>query len=290
MPRSVPPLTWFRAFEAAARRLSFTAAAEELHLTQSAISQQVRSLELRLGVTLFQRKPRGLALTDDGRQLLPEVSGALGTLADVARRYEPSTGEAQLTIAASVSIIQYLLSPIMGRLRQSLNGVNLRLISTVWPDDFRSTDTDIEIRFGAEHLVGDNATRLQPDELIVVASPQLQADPQELQAKPLIETVGTTDGWSQWRELSRYQDNLEPSLVVDYHGAALSLALQGSGIALTSSLISKPYLDSGELLQVRPETLNSRDGYFLALRNPDDKLSQRFAQWLLDYLLSQSKA
>lgn len=286
MSRSLPSLTWFRAFEAAARRLSFTAAAEELHLTQSAISQQVRSLELRLGVTLFQRKPRGLALTDEGRQLLPEVSGALGMLADVARRYEPTKSEAQLTIAASVSVIQYLISPAMPKLQESLQGVKLRLISTVWPDDFRSTDTDIEIRFGAEHLVGDNATRLQPDQLIVVASPRLQVDPVSLHKKPLIETVGTTDGWSQWRELSDYAEILEASLFVDYHGAALSLALQGSGIALTSSLISSPYLDSGELLQVRPETLTSRDGYFLALRNPEDEVSQKFADCLLRQLSS----
>ena len=284
MPRSVPSLTWFRAFEAAARRLSFTAAAEELHLTQSAISQQVRSLELRLGVTLFQRKPRGLALTDEGRQLLPEVSGALGVLANVARRYEPQNAEAQLTIAASVSIIQYLISPAMGDLQTAMPGVKFRLISTVWPDDFRSVDTDIEIRFGAEHLVGDHATRLQPDELIVVASPKLKTNPDTWHHKPLIETVGTTDGWQQWRELSGYSESLQASLFVDYHGAALSLALEGSGVALTSSLIASPYLVSGELKQLRPESLATRDGYFLASRNPEDELAQQFSRWLLDYV------
>ncbi len=284
MPRSVPPLTWFRAFEAAARRLSFTAAAEELHLTQSAISQQVRSLELRLGVTLFQRKPRGLALTDEGRQLLPEVSGALDTLAGVARRYEPSKSQAQLTVAASVSVIQCVITPAMNRLREELPGVKLRLMSTVWPDDFRSADTDVEIRFGSSHLVGDGAQRLLPDDLVVLASSAVKVDKNRLQDFPLIETVGTTDGWQQWVELAGYPETLEPSLFVDYHGAAIAFATAGAGLTLTSSLIATPLIASGQLQQVRPEVLPSRDGYFLALRNPQDETANRFAEWLSNEL------
>ena len=284
MPRSVPPLTWFRAFEAAARRLSFTAAAEELHLTQSAISQQVRSLELRLGITLFERKPRGLALTDDGRQLLPEVSGALDTLAGVARRYDSSKDQAQLTVAASVSVIQCVITPAMNRLREVLPDVSLRLVSTVWPDDFRSADTDIEIRFGTDHLVGDGARRLLPDDLVILASPDIKVDVDRLHEFPLIETVGTTDGWAQWAELADYPEELQASLFVDYHGAAIAFAMAGSGLALTSSLIATPYLASGELRQVHPGTLPSRDGYFLAQRNPDDEIACRFNDWLLNEL------
>ena len=87
MAKSLPPLPWFRSFEAAARSLSFTAAAQEIGLTQSAVSQQVKALETRLGVPLFVRRPRGLSLTDEGRKLLPQVAQALAGLAAAADSY-----------------------------------------------------------------------------------------------------------------------------------------------------------------------------------------------------------
>ena len=106
----MPPLTWFRAFDAAARHLNFTAAAEELGLTQSAISQHVRSLELRFGTILFERKPRGLALTDEGRRMVPDVSKALNTLADLSRDFDQRPEGPSLTIASSVSVAQWYLA------------------------------------------------------------------------------------------------------------------------------------------------------------------------------------
>jgi len=104
MAKSLPPLTWFRAFEAAARNLSFTAAADEIGMTQSAVSQHVKALESRLGVALFIRKARGLALTDDGRKLIPQVASALGTLTAASRIFETGTTQNLLTVATSVSV------------------------------------------------------------------------------------------------------------------------------------------------------------------------------------------
>ncbi len=280
MPRSVPPLTWFRAYESAARHLSFTAAAEELHLTQSAISQQVRSLEVRLGEPLFHRRPRGLALTDEGRKLLPEVSAALGTLAAVANRYDVRDARAELTVAASVSFIQWVITPAIHRLRVAAPDLRLRLVSTVWPDDFRVADADVEIRFGTERLVADGAKRLLPDDLVVVAATSLRVDPDHLDAHPLIETVGTTDGWKQWAKIAGYPEPVNASLFVDYHGAALDLAVAGAGVALTSSLLATRSLVSGNLQQVRPEALSSRDGYFLVARERAGKAVRSFADWL----------
>lgn len=266
MSKSLPPLTWFRAFEASARHLSFTAAAQELNLTQSAISQQVRSLELRFKVLLFQRLPRGLALTDDGRRLLPEVNEALSSLAAVTRRYEQTDSAAQLTVATSVSFIQWIITPAIHRFQQMIEDHQLRLISTVWPDDFKAAHADIEIRFGSEALVGDGAQRLLPDNLIVVASPALSVEPDNLSQLPLIESVGTTDGWEQWAQAVSYSGDLKPTLFVDYHGAALDLAVAGAGIALTSSLLAASCLSAGTLTQVRSESLHSEDGYYLAVR------------------------
>ena len=111
MAKSLPPLTWFRAFDAAARHLNFTAAAQELGLTQSAVSQHIRALESRLGTPLFVRKPRGLVLTDGGRHLVPDVAAALARLRIATDAFEPAVGGDILTIATSVSFAQWFLAP-----------------------------------------------------------------------------------------------------------------------------------------------------------------------------------
>lgn len=290
MPRSVPPLTWFRAFDASARRLSFTAAAEELHLTQSAISQQVKALETHFNVALFHRRPRGLSLTDEGRKLLPEVSRALGMLADISRGYDMSRSGEHLTVAASVSFIQWVLAPGIHRFLACDPALKVRLISTVWLDDFRSGSADVEIRFGSEALLGRDARRLLPDDLVVVASPALSVNAERLEDHPLIEAVGVTDGWDEWARQAAYPRNLEPSLHVDYHGAALDLAVSGAGIALTSSLLASGCLEDGSLTRVSDEALATNDGYFLSFSAPKSSTCQRFETWLWGELSGNTSA
>ncbi|MDO7559819.1 MAG: LysR family transcriptional regulator, partial [Paracoccaceae bacterium] len=111
MRRTPPPLNWFRVFEASARHLKFTHAAVELGMTQSAVSQQIRAFEARLGVQLFVRKPRGLALSDAGRKLVPKIEAALNDLDAAGRMFDPKPKEGLVTIACSVSIAQWIIAP-----------------------------------------------------------------------------------------------------------------------------------------------------------------------------------
>ncbi|MGI9435393.1 MAG: LysR family transcriptional regulator, partial [Geminicoccaceae bacterium] len=157
MARALPPLTWFRSFEAAARHLSFTAAADELGLTQSAISQQVRSLEMRLGVELFQRQHRGLSLTDDGRKLQPRVGSALDSLAQATASYEIGSTRDLLTIATSISVAQWIIAPHLKDFLADHTGLRVRMLSTIWPDDFKALPADVEVRFGSKKQVGHGA-------------------------------------------------------------------------------------------------------------------------------------
>lgn len=270
--------------------MSFTAAAEELHLTQSAVSQQVKALESRFNVALFHRKPRGLSLTDEGRKLLPEVSHALGRLADISQGYDMSKSGEHLTVAASVSFIQWVLAPGIHRFLAHDPALKVRLISTVWLDDFKSGSADVEIRFGSEALLGRDARRLLPDDLVVVASPELAVDPERLEDHPLIEAVGVTDGWDVWARQAGYPGTLEPSFHVDYHGAALDLAVSGAGVALTSSLLASRCLEDGSLKRVRGESVATNDGYFLSFRAPKTGACQRFESWLCDELSASADA
>ena len=195
MAKSLPPLGWLRSFEAAARHLSFTAAADELGLTQSAVSQQVKSLETRLGVPLFLRRARGLDLTDAGRRLLPNVEVPLLALETAMVGMDRTPPADLLTIATSVSVAHWVIAPLLPRFRSRHPNLKVRLLSAIWPDDYHTLRADIEIRFGSAQQVGTEAKAILPDRLIAVKSPTVVGWPQEM---PLIEAVGTSSGWRSW--------------------------------------------------------------------------------------------
>jgi LysR family glycine cleavage system transcriptional activator len=275
--RSLPPLGWFRSFDAAARHLNFTVAARELALTQSAVSQQVRSLETRLGVQLFVRLPRGLALTDEGRTLLPQIEAALGTLAKAAQAFETGPPAGLLTIATSVSIAQWILAPQLHRFQAAHPELRVRLLSTVWSDEFKSSIADVEIRFGSQKQARAGAVRLLPDRLIAVAERPVSGP---LLHRPLIETVGTSSGWEAWAQCAGFQSKPEPAIFVDSYGLALDLAVQGNGVALTSSLLAAGPLASGRLVQVHPVSIANAEGFFLTA-NQLSEPARAFEAWVM---------
>ena len=271
MARALPPLTWFRSFEAAARHLNFTAAAQEIGLTQSAVSQQVRLLEQRLGVSLFARKARGLALTDDGRKLLPKVGASLGQLAEATAAFDTGTAEDVLTVATSVSVARWIIAPRLSSFLDQHPDVKVRIISTIWPDDFRTPLADVEIRFGSAKQVGRGAVQLGPDGLIAVCAPNGVAR--------LIETVGTSEGWQDWAKAAGQSIEATPSIFVDSYGAALDLAASGAGTALVSAWLAAGAVKSGRLVQTDPAQIIGTEGYFLA-RNADTPAAAAFANWI----------
>ncbi|WP_147108280.1 LysR family transcriptional regulator [Tateyamaria sp. syn59] len=278
MGKSLPPLTWFRSFEAAARTLSFTAAAEEIGLTQSAVSQQVRSLELRLGVPLFVRRPRGLSLTDDGRRLLPQVGAALDTLASAAGAFDTGTSANLLTVATSVSVAQWLITPHLPSFASRYPDIRIRLLSAVWPDDFHTSRADVEIRFGSEKQVGEGAEALAPDRLVPMKAPRLHGRLEDL---PLIETVGTSGGWKAWQ--AEVCAAPQPTLYTDTYGMALQLAAHGNGVALVSALLTGHARRSGVLELAYPGSIASQEGYFLSV-NESIPAAVAFRSWLLELL------
>ena len=244
-------------------------------MTQSAVSQQIRALETRLGVTLFRRHARGLSLTDDGRRLLPKVEAALDSLHDATAPFVGPTGTEHLTVAASVSVIDWVIAPKLQDFHARHPGVTVRFLSTIWPDEYRAQRADVEIRFGSQKQVGRDAEELLPNRLIAVKSPLLAGALGDL---PLIETVGTTGTWSLWAET--HQNTLpDPVYFVDAYGMAMRLAASGNCVALVSSVITKHAIDSGQLHQAHPETIDGQEGYFLSVQRPSAQ-SQAFSDWV----------
>ncbi|MEO0390142.1 MAG: LysR family transcriptional regulator [Pseudomonadota bacterium] len=278
MAKSLPPLTWFRAFEAAARHLSFTAAADEIGLTQSAVSQHVKSLELRLRVTLFVRRARGLSLTDDGRRLLPQVGAALDKLAAATEVFDTGSPDHPLTVATSVSVAHWVISAHLHAFSARHPNVRVRFLSAIWPDDFHTARADVEIRFGSEKQVGNGAVLLTPNRLVPLKSPTLTGALEDL---PLIEAVGTSGGWRAWRD--RVGPVRSPSIFADSFGMALQLAAHGNGAALVSELLATHAIQCGLLERAHDASISSQEGYYLSIddRNPT---AVDFRDWVLDTL------
>ncbi len=274
MPKTLPPLTWFRSFEAAARRLSSTAAADEIGLTQSAVSQQIRSLETRLGVVLFHRHARGLSLTDEGRKLLPQVETALEILQSAASPYLAEERARHITIAASISVLEWVISPALPRFQSRHPDISVRFVSTIWPDEYAASRADVEIRFGSEKQVGRDATPLMPNHLIAVKSPLVDGDMENL---PLIEAVGTSDNWSSWSEATGHKVH-SPTFFVDSYGLALQLAANGNGVALVNALIAKHALRTGGVELAQDASAPAGEGYFIAIQRRSSEV-EAFVEW-----------
>ncbi|MEM9714921.1 MAG: LysR family transcriptional regulator [Pseudomonadota bacterium] len=269
-----PPLTWLRAFEAVARWLSFTRAADELGLTQSAVSQHVRALEDHIGEALFVRAHRQLRLTEAGRLLLPDVTTGLSILSNATRRYGQVLDKPVLRIAASASVADHILAPNI-RAFQALNpDLILEIRTTVWPDDFTATAADIEIRFGRAEMVSSGADLIEPSYLHLVAKPDVATAFVAGADVSLIQPVGLSTEWSDIAE------NHVPVLRVDTHGMAVNLAKAGAGVALTHGLISQPSLQSGDLVEIDRPRMPAKEAYYFAIAAAaDQEICLGFQEW-----------
>lgn len=285
MSKSLPPLTWFRAFDAAARHLSFTAAANELGFTQSAISQHVRALEDRLGAPLFVRGKRALILTEAGRGLVPDVAAAMAQLATATERFVPSQTVPKLTIATSASVSQWVLAPGLRHFHAAHPDIALHLISTIWPDDFTATRADIDIRFGARAVVGRNATLIEPSRLCAVVAPAVASTWDTAIKRPMIQPVGLSTGWRDIGLALGHKDWPAPLIEVDTHGLAVDLAVAGAGVALTHSLIAQRAIADGRLHALDMPETPALEGYYLARNATDLPTAQQiFVDWFMDWV------
>ena len=256
MALHLPPLAALRAFEAAARHLSFTRAADELHVTQTAISHQIRGLEERLGVRLFRRLPRGLVLTDEAQRYLPGLRDAFARLeAATAELLARRTG-GTLTASVLPSFAAKWLVPRLGRFRAANPDIDLRISTSQHLVDFAREDVDIGLRMGRGHYPGLRVDRLFGETLVPVCSPALLAGepplrrPQDLKHHVLLHEDDET-GWRLWLELAGVED-VDVSHGLTFTDAAMGVqaAAEGQGVALGRTALAAWDIAAGRL--VRP--------------------------------------
>lgn len=277
--QSLPPLNALAVFEAAARHVSFTRAAAELNIAQSAVSRHVSNLEADVGVSLFVRNGNKLALTGSGRALLGAVDAGLGRIRDtvdmIRRRHRQ---EATLTIGCSYTMADSWLMPRFGALRGALPDAQLRLLTSDAYLDFDTDDVDLSIRYGrAGDWPSFQVRKLMDEVVFPVCAPDLLArhpglaeDSAEAWAEaPLLHFTLTSQGridWNEWyRPLGIVPSGQGPYFTT--YPPMLQEALAGRGIALGWQGLVDAHLDSGQLVRLTDRAITSDQAFFIVYRS-----------------------
>jgi LysR family glycine cleavage system transcriptional activator len=268
--RQIPPLPWVRAFEASARHLSFTHAANELGLTQTAVSKQVKNLEQHFRESLFERRPRSLVLTKAGATYLPKIRDAFDRLeAGTAEVFGHRRSEL-LTIRVSVGFSAYWLGRKLKSFREDHPEIDFRVISMVWNDESDAQDADLDIRYGAGDWPGFDAERLTQEKLFPLCHPDLIKGHPPLQSlkdisrHTLLHINGYEDGWASWLNAAEVDGvDVGSGLQFDTSILAFEMAASGCGIALGRSSLAEQVLKERRLIQPFDINMPIDEGFFI---------------------------
>lgn len=289
MPGRLPPLNSLRFFEAAARHLSFTLAARELHVTQAAVSQQIRSLEGHLGVPLFRRLTRQLLLTDEGQILLPVVHRCLEQLSETFERLSPDTEGGTLTVMLRPFFASRWLSTRLGRFWSRHPNVELRLHHSTDPSDFVREDVDMAVRWGRGEWPGVQVELLLPTTTTPVCSPALLEGPKAIRAPSdlchhTLLHEEDYDTWSRWLAAAGAPEvNARRGLIIDDTNVRTQAAIDGQGVALAPVSLLADDIATGRLAAPFPVTLDDLAYYLIYPPNALEHANARaFRDWLLD--------
>jgi LysR family glycine cleavage system transcriptional activator len=254
MSPRLPPLNALRTFEAAARHLSFTKAAEELFVTQAAVSHQIRTLEDHLGVRLFRRASRALLLTDQGQALLPAVRDAFDRLLAGVRRVEDLCCGGALAVSTTPSLAATWLAGRLVRFQALHPEIELHLSATPRLVDFAREGIDCGIRYGGGDWPGLRAERLFQTALLPVCSPSLLDGPQPLRRPEdlahhtLLHALDGADDWRLWLRAAGAQ-KVDPTRGPKFDSITLVVqaAISGAGVAIGRRQLLEAEVASGRL-------------------------------------------
>ena len=287
----LPPLNAMRAFEAAARHLSFTRAAEELFVTQAAISHQVKALEQELGVKLFRRLNRALILTDEGQALIPFVREAFERFTAGVRELERFCSGGTLTVTAPPSFASEWLVGRLGRLHHQHPQIDLHLNATPRVVDLIRENIDCAIRHGDGDLPGLVAYRLFQPSFRPVCSPALLSGehplrtPADLVHHTLLHALDGPDEWQVWLRAAGVEGiDFGRGLRFDNSDLAIKAALHGVGVAIGRTPVQDDDLSEGRLVTPFDITIDSECAYHFVVpeATADQPKIQAFRGWLMN--------
>ena len=289
MSRYLPPLNSLRAFEAAARSESFTRAAEELCVTQGAVSHQVKSLEATLGIKLFSRERQRLIITDAGREYLVVIRDALDRIAAGTERVVERQNAGALTVSTSPDFAAKWLVNRLGRFAEAHPGIDLRVSATMHHVDFAREDVDVAVRHGDGNWSGLDAVRLCSEELFPVCSPKLMSGrnrltkPADLLKFPLLH-LDDWKAWSKWLDSAGVSDFKMPrGPALNRASMLIDAAIDGQGVALARTALAASDLINGRLARPFDLGLKLSNTYWIVCPKATSTKPKivTFRDWLL---------
>jgi LysR family transcriptional regulator, glycine cleavage system transcriptional activator len=268
MLRRLPPLNALKAFEAAARSESFTRAAEELCVTQGAVSQQVKALEATLGVKLFNRERQRLVMTQAGRDYLAVIRDALDRIAVGTERLMQRRTSGGLTISTSPDFAAKWLVHRLGRFAEVHPDIDLRVSATMHHVDFAREDVDLAVRHGDGNWPGLDAVRLCAEQLFPVCSPKLISGRRRVRTAsdllkfPLLRLDDSTT-WSRWFAAAGVAAAVTQGPVINRASMLIDAAVDGQGVALARTALAAWDLINGRLVRPIGVSLKMANAYWI---------------------------
>jgi LysR family glycine cleavage system transcriptional activator len=291
--RRLPPLNALRAFEAAARHLNFSRAADELSVTPGAVSQQIQNLEDYVGGALFKRTPKGLLLTDGAQLALPALREAFDRLAEAAEMLTAPVDGRRLSITAAPSFAAKWLVPRLGGFEAAHPHIDVWLSADIDIVDFAAGEADIAIRYGPGHYPGLETIPLMNETVIPVLSPELNAAQPVNAPADLIKHVLLHDGspvadescpdWTMWLA-ARGVKGVDAARGPRFNQSSLVIeaAVSGRGVALAKRTLAQDDLDAGRLILPMPIATSVDFSYCLVFPKSKGRLPQvkAFIAWI----------
>jgi LysR family glycine cleavage system transcriptional activator len=291
------PLNGLRAFEAAARHLSFKKAAEELHVTPAAVGHQVKRLEDNLGVALFRRLNRALQLTPAAEASLADIEEGFDKLSAAVDRLRTRETKQVLTATVAPSFAAKWLIPRLDRFRADHPGVSVRMDTSLTELDLEREGIDVGIRFGDGHYPGLRIDRFMDECLIPVCSPALSNgdtpihSPGDLKRHSLLHIEGDTSdrsfsGWSDWLKAANCTEVAStPGPRFTQSIMAVQAAIEGQGVALAPNSIVADDLQAGRLVRLFQDLAGTRTNYGWYIVSPvslaDREIVKAFRKWII---------
>ncbi len=288
MVRRLPPLNALKAFEAAARSESFTRAAEELCVTQGAVSHQVKALEATLGLKLFLRERQRLVITEAGRDYLAVVRDALDRIAIGTERLVQRRTSGIVTVSTSPDFAAKWLVHRLGRFAEAHPNIDLRVSATMHQVDFAREDVDLAVRHGDGQWPGLNVARLCSERLFPVCSPKLVSGrnrirkPADLTRFPLLR-LDDWKTWLRWFEAAGVPDPIVHGPALNRASMLIDAAVDGQGIALARTALASADLINGRLVRPLDVSLRMANTYWIVCPSASAALPKiaTFRAWLL---------
>jgi LysR family glycine cleavage system transcriptional activator len=292
MTGRLPSLNGLRAFEAAARHLSFTQAASELNVTQTAISHQIKRLEEELGMRLFVRQNRALTLTPEAKDYLPGIRAAFNDLRLATDRLQRRDDGHVLTVSTLASLAAKWLLPRLFAFQKAHSGIDVRITTSTDLVDFHRDNVDAAIRYGRGQWPGVRADWLMADELFPVCSPALANGnrplkcPEDLRDHVLLHTSNAnSDDWRLWLTAAGLPANIskEPDVTFDLVFMTVQAAIDGLGVAMGRTAYVQDDIAKGRLVVPFKIALPADAGFYLVspAGGTDSPKLSAFRQWLI---------